>query len=327
MSETSYSVAYLGNFRPTHSTENDYLHAWREAGHTVAPYQEGDSSALTRLMLDVLEGGLDLVVWTRTKDLADAVGDEAQTLFLRTCHQAQVPVVGVHLDIWIGLARERQIETDPYFGVDLLLTADGGNQDRWAELGVKHEWLLPGISSQWLGVGVPRDEFRSDIAFVGSWQGGYHREAKHRHELVNWLQRTYGDRVAFWPKRGEHAIRGRDLADLYASTTVVVGDSLVLPGKSHYCSDRIPETLGRGGILLHPLVEGVTGDQPGQFPHCWWDQGDWGMLRKEIDGLLDLTDERHARVRQINVDSIAERHTYTHRVAEIITIMKTKGLL
>lgn len=326
MSET-YRVAYLGNFGPPYSTENDYRLAWKDAGHEIHPFQEGDASHLTRLMMAVLDGAFDIVVWTRTKDLADAVGDDAQTLLLRTCHQVDVPTVGVHLDIWIGLAREKQIETDPYFGVDLLLTADGGNQDRWEALGVNHEWLLPGISSQWLGVGEPRDEFRSDIAFVGSWQGGYHREAKHRHELVNWLQRTYGDRVAFWPKRGEHAIRGRDLADLYASTRVVVGDSLVLPGKSHYCSDRIPETLGRGGILLHPAVDGINAKPEDPFDMPVWPQGDWAALRRNIDTLLDYSDENRAQLRLDHVDGIASAHTYTHRVAEIIRIMKTKGLL
>lgn len=326
MSETSYRVAYLGNFRPPYSTENDYRLAWKDAGHAIHPIQEGDQDELLNLTIDVFDGQYDLVVWTRTKDLADQAGDTAQLVLLRACHQAQVPIIGVHLDIWIGLAREKQIETDPYFGVDLLLTADGGNQDRWEELGVNHEWLLPGISSQWLGVGEPRDEFRSDMAFVGSWQGGYHREAKHRHELVNWLQRTYGDRVAFWPKRGEHAIRGRDLADLYASTKVIIGDSLVLPGKSHYCSDRIPETLGRGGILLHPLVEGIN--RPGDPFHTGvWEAGDWKALSREIGFITEMSDEARLEMRLAAVNEIASAHTYTHRVAEIIRIMKTKGLL
>lgn len=327
-------VAVLGNFEPEFSTENEYRDAYERNGVAVDTFQEGDPKAMVDLLGCLRDGTPDFVHWTRTKGLADRLGDAAQWEMLRTAGRAGVPVVGPHLDIWIGFEREKQIETDPYFrGVDLLLTADGGNQEAWESYGVNHRWLLPAISERWLGLGTPQERYRSKIAFTGSWQGGYHPEAEHRHQLVAWLQETYGDDVRFYPKKGQHAIRGRELNDLYASVDVVVGDSAVLPGKGFYCSDRIPESLGRGAYLLHPATEGIVDQEGGAFkrqdaPLCdYWEMWDWAELKHRIDDELETGQWGTAEERQRRVDWIAEAHTYSHRVREIVDIMNEEGLL
>jgi hypothetical protein len=322
-------VALLGNLEPEFSTENEYRDAWQRNGVSVVTYQEGDPHEMLRLM-DVLTTAdkPDLIQWTRTKGLADRVGDALQWQMLRMAGRAGVPVVGVHLDIWIGLEREFQVTLDPYHrGVDLLLTADGGNQDAWRHHGVNHRWLLPAISERWLGVGTPQEKYRSKIAFTGSWQGGYHPEAKHRHQLVAWLQETYGDDVRFYPKKGQHAIRGRELNDLYASVDVVVGDSAVLPGKGFYCSDRIPESLGRGAILVHPAVQGINAQPGDPFDMPVWPAGDWAALKRVVDTLLSYNDDQRGFLRSEHVLQIEAGHTYTHRCREIVEIMNNEGLL
>ena len=43
-----------------------------------------------------------------------------------------------------------------------------------------------------------------------------------------------------------------------ASVDAVVGDSCLVPPTRLYYSDRMPETIGRGGLLIHPYVEGCT---------------------------------------------------------------------
>jgi hypothetical protein len=327
-------VALLGNLEPEFSTENEFRDGYERNGADVFVYQEGDAEAMRDLIDDLRTNPPDFVHWTRTKGLADRLGDAVQWEMLRTAGRAGVPVVGPHLDIWIGFERESQIETDPYFrGVDLMLTADGGHQEAWQHYGVNHRWLLPAISERWLGLGTPQEKYRSKIAFTGSWQGGYHPEAEHRHQLVAWLQETYGDDVRFYPKKGQHAIRGRELNDLYASVDVVVGDSAVLPGKGRYVSDRIPETAGRGGPLLHPWVEGVTADENDPFYYAvvaGWEAGDWSRLKELIDneiGAYPAGDPMWAHYRQGFVDAIAAGQTYTHRCREIVEIMNEEGLL
>lgn len=328
---TPRSLAYLGNFEPPYSTENEYLHAFRAAGHTVEPVQEGDAKALVNLLEDIRRGSeFDFVLWTRTKGLADRVGDAGQWELAHTCRRANIPLVGVHLDVWIGLAREQQIPSDPYFkACDVLFTADGGHQDEWKAYGVNHQWLLPAISERWVGLGEPRDEYRSKIAFVGSWQGGYHREATHRHQLIRWLQRTYPRDLACWPAPGQHAIRGRALNDLYASVDVIVGDSCNVDGAGYYCSDRIPETYGRGGLLLHPRVVGINQDptDPFYLGDLSWDAGDWGALKERIAAVIEQEPAVRDFERLMCVEVIRSLHTYTHRADQLLMILQREGVL
>lgn len=314
-------------FEPEYSTENEYRDAFERLGHEMVLYQEG-GQGFQDLIDDAQNGAaLDFVLWTRTRDLANQGGDALQWEMLRTAGRAGLPVIGVHLDIWHGLQRATQVRTDPYFrGVDLLMTADGGHQREWEGSGVNHRWLLPAISERWLGLGEPRDEFRSKVAFVGSWQGIYHREAKHRHELINWLDRTFGGDVKFWPKRNAPAIRGRELNDLYASVDVVVGDSYLSPG-GHYCSDRIPESLGRGAILLHPAVQGVNAQPEDPFDMPTWPAGDWAALKRTVDTLLGYDDGQRGSLRSEHVLQIEQGHTYTHRAQTIIDTLAADGML
>lgn len=330
MSDAPLRVAYLGNFEPEFSTENDYLRAWRNNGHACVAFQEGDRHEIDALVTEIRSSLFDLVIWTRTRDLSDKVGPDAQWRLLAEARRFKTPIIGVHLDRFWDLTthgREAQIFIEPFFRVDMLFTADGGNQDRWEAAGVCHRWLPPGVSERWCQPGMYRDEYASDIAFVGSWQGSYHREWQHRFDLIQWLDRTYGDRVKFWPKRGEHAIRGLALNDLYWSTKIVVGDSCMVPTAdgspiTNYCSDRIPETLGRGGLLVHPSVDGIDK----LFQHqLTWRLDNWADLHMLLEAVL-----RHPAVESNRLDSIdfiRRNHTYEQRVPQIIDTLKTEGLL
>lgn len=320
------SIAFLGNFQPSFSTENEYRDAFERIGAQVTTFQEGDVTQMLQLIDEIRNAdSYDFVLWTRTRDLAARVGEAAQWRLIAECRKKGVPIVGVHLDIWISLNREAEIPEQPYFHIDLLFTADGGHQDEWADYGVEHRWLLPAISERWLGLGEPQDRFRSKIAFVGSWRGQYHPEASHRHELIKWLMNTYGRDVQFWPRPNQHAIRGRELNDLYASVDVVVGDSYLSPG-GHYCSDRIPETMGRGGVLLHPRVDGIN--RPGDpFPTSVWGAGDWFTLENEIEILSSMDDDRRHDYRLSMINAMSTSHTYTHRAQEIIDTLTEEVLL
>jgi len=235
----------------------------------------------------------------------------------------QAPIVGYHLDLWWGLDREHRIYESPFFRCDLVCTADGGHDDRWEEAGVVHQWMPPAISRFEANRGTPRREYKSDIAFVGSGQGGYHTESQHRHQLIEWLSSTYRDRVKFWPLAGQHAVRGTDLQDLYASAKVIVGDSCNVPNLSRYWSDRVPETLGRGGFLLHPTVEGLDQVHPDLVT---WTAGDWEHLRSLIDCFRDLPEARAASTESTYRHTLAF-NTYEARMKSLIATLKERHLL
>lgn len=322
-------VAYVGNVGPgsaPHSTENHIRQALEVHGVTVVPLHEQRLDWATSAVPE----GTDFVLWTHTHGFAPERTHRAQERFLAGLRARGIPSVAVHLDRWFDLARERQVAEEPFFRVDYLATADGGNDDRFAALGIEHHWFPPGVSGPECELGTFRPELASDVAFVGSHAGGYHPESKHRYELVEWLRATYGNRCRFWPAPGEHALRGEQLRDLYASVKVLVGDScLVGTGRSaRYISDRVPETIGRGGVLVHPEVEGVTdGTLYTSGEHLLtWPAGDWDALRATIDRAL-ADDELRARISTQGRAHVLAEHTYERRMATLVADLAERGLI
>lgn len=247
-----------------------------------------------------------------------------------------IPVVGYHLDIWWGLQRQTQVDTEPFFQCDLLITADGGHDNLWAEHAVNHAWFPPAVSAREANIGTPREEMRSKIAFVGSWQGGYHEEHQHRHELVRFLKLNYRNICEFWPKRGEHAVRGQALRDLYASVDIAIGDSCFAgSGLARYVSDRLPETTGRGGFLIHPEIEGITdGSEWRDGSKVWesgvhlvtWEAGRWDDLGSAIDQALSNPTQR-TQVARAGQEFTATNHTYDVRVGQLVQLLVERGML
>lgn len=306
--------AQIGNFDPAHSTENELRRAIGAAGHDVECFQENKPG----IFLDIASriGDFDLVLWTRT-GWDPPVPPADQFRLLLAAERASVPTVGYHLDRWFGLHREGQVSTEPFFRVAHLFTADGGHQDRFGAAGVYHQWLPPAVSEFECHGGSEVARFRSDVAFVGSWQHGYHAEWTHRPDLIGFLRRTFGDQVRFWPAPGEHAVRGDDLRDLYASTKVNVGDSCLAGGANRYWSDRIPETLGRGGFLIHPRVEGLDEHfEPGAHL-ATWEIGDWTDLAEQIRFYVHNDHER-TKIAAAGRAHVLEHHTYTVRIGQIL---------
>lgn len=319
-------VAYLGNFEPPHSTENHLASAFEANGYPVLRIQEGDVAAVD---VAALTRGADLFVWTQTKSLADRGGtaDDRRAMLDAIRHHG-VPTVSYHLDLWWGLDREKQVREEAFFRTDLVITADGGHDELWEAEGIKHHWMPPGVSTYECRPGRFREELASDVAFVGSWQGGYHAESKHRHELVDFLRARFADRCRFWPAKGQPALRGEALRDLYASVKVVVGDSCMVPHIARYVSDRVPETVGRGGFLLHPVVEGVTDGseyEPGRHLAAWF-AGGWDMLGGLIEHYVAAGDERLA-IAEAGRRHVIAKHTYEVRVRQLFDLLREHGML
>lgn len=332
------NVWYIGNFEPPHSTENHVARAMRNQGWAVECVQENDISQWPK-MLDALDNGTkpDVILWTRTGwpwedyKVTTAQMHQTQLDLISTAEIAGIAVVGYHLDIWWGLRREHEVYSEPFFKSTLVVTADGGHDSEWGNAGVNHLWFPPAVSAAEAQVGQRRNEFVSRLAFVGSHDGDYHPEHQHRHELVAWLKSNFGrsgeNAVRFWPEPGQHAIRGRDLQDLYASVDVVVGDSCFAgTGLANYWSDRIPETLGRGGYLLHPDVPGLEGHFTNGVHLGTWQAGDWDHLGRLIETSLGSPEVRRM-IRGEGRAHVLANHTYEVRMAQLETVLREKGLL
>lgn len=264
--------------------------------------------------------------WNRIYPGGELQAHADQRAMLRQADAAIVPVVGYHLDVWWGLKRQHQIYTEPFFESTLMVTADGGHDDLWKEAGIDHVWFPPGVSTLECTLGRYKSAMASRLAFVGSWRG-YHPESAHRYELVGWLHKNYPDDCVFWPKLGEPALRGQPLRDLYRSVKVVVGDSCFSgTGLANYWSDRIPETLGRGGVLLHPDTPGLDQHFTSGIDLQTWPAGDWDQLGRLIDETLNspiLTDE----IRHYGRATVLKHHTYELRIRQLVELLEERNLL
>lgn len=305
-------VAYIGNFAPEHSTENHVRRALETLDVEVVPLQES-GYRWDRLSQDTRQ--TDFLLWTRTAgfDPPD-LGRQRQAL-----QRLSVPSVGYHLDRWWGLTRQPQIFESPFFQVDLLCTADGGHDLQWTEAGINHRWYPPAILREEAQLGEPRFEYRADICFVGNLTSYGHPEwGPYRRRLAKFLTYRYRRRFRVFPGHGLPAIRGKDLQDLYASVKIVVGDSCLAGGIGRYWSDRIPETLGRGGFLIHPDVAGLEIEYPGLITYPLDDFEELGRL---VDYYL-REDFHRKEIARVARQWVLDGHTYQHRMRRLLEEVK-----
>lgn len=318
-------IAYRGNFQPEQialgitpwSTETHIAVSLEELGHEVIRVQENEIDwACTVALAD----RADLFLWTSTFGFAHE-WDQHQAHSAVAHLNTVLPTAAVHLDKFFDLPRQDQLKTEPWFKLNHVFTADGGNQQRFADLGINHHWMPPAVYAKEAVPGTAREEYTSDIAFVGSWRGGYHPEWAHRAQLIRYLRMSYRqrDKLKLWPSRG--AVRGPALADLYASVKVVVGDSCLVGDGGHYISDRVPETLGRGGFLLHPPVQGVIPGlyEPGVHLDTY-ELYDWRGLGETIKRYLDDGELRN-RMRLEGQRHVQAHHTYTVRMRQVLEVI------
>lgn len=280
-------------------------------GWEVTPIQESQLTDEVVNWIINAQTSYDFILYTRT-------WCEVGKQWRKVLAAKKVPIVSVHLDLYIGLFRGEDLKNDPFFQSDYVFSADGGHQEEFKKLGINHLFFPPAILHTSCYLGEPQNRFKYDVAFVGSYR--YHSEWPYRPYLINWLKNTYGARFRLFPDN-EPAIRGAELNNLYNSVKVVVGDSTYSPC---YWSDRIPETVGRGGFLIHPRVPGLE-DQFEYYKHLIpYNIGDMDGLKQIIDYYLE-NDEEREKIRLAGMEYVKTNHTYINRVEMIINNLKEDG--
>lgn len=305
-------IVYIGNFKPAFSTENDYKKSFESIGFEVVPVQESEIREDDVAKIIEMTKDADFLLYTRTW------ADKGK-IWNAINQGSHIPTVSVHLDLYLSIDRERGLEQDPFFLADYVFSADGGHQDKFKELGINHFFLSPGVLTESCYRGEKRERYSHDVIFCGSYK--YHPEWDYRPLLINWLRSTYGNRFRLYGS-GE-VIRGKDLNDLYASAKVIVGDALYSP---NYWSDRVPETLGRGGFLIHPEVPGMEKQFTPYKHFIPYTYGDFKALKEIIDYYVEHQDEAD-KIRQAALDHVKAQHTYVNKAQEIIKTLKEYGAI
>jgi len=303
-------LAYLGNFAPEQSTENHLAWAMRRLKHNVTTLQEGAPRSLPQ--------GAELFAWTTTKHLAAQMGEANQLALLQQAADMGIPSVGIHLDRWRSLRRASDVKSLPFFGVDILATADGGATLWYANQGIKHLWFPPAIHTPNIALGHADPRYACDIAFIGSKT--YHPEHRWRSQLIRVLERKKGFRG--YGGGFASTIRGRELSNVVASAKVAVGDSCFSadPASSaNYWSDRIYEMLGRGAILVHPLIPGLDAHYTQGVHYIGYTAGSVRSLESSVKAALEIANTQGAdEWKRRAIQHTLDHHTYTHRIAELL---------
>lgn len=232
-----------------------------------------------------------------------------------------IPTASYHLDLYLGLRRGTGFDSDPFWQTEFVFTPDGdpGSAEEFKRLGVNHHYMKPGVFRAECVPGQFNPRMAHEVVFVGSYPYP-HPEWPYRDELVGWLGKTYGT----WFRRygGRNGtVRGAALDNLYASSKVIVGDTLCL-GFSHegYWSDRVYETLGRGGFLVMPYVKGMDEEFVDGEHLRFYDFGDFEHLRQIIDYYVRNPAEGR-KIADAGQKFVREHCTYHNRLRQALGVL------
>lgn len=287
-----------------------------QLGHTVTRVQEDEWTPRPELLV---EAGAqhDVVFYTRTWGFADR---PAGVQVFAELGERGVQTASYHLDLYVGLSREESVHGDPFWSTQHVFTPDGdpATGEWMAAHGINHHWIRPGVYRPECVPGVVEPVFQHDVVFVGS--ASYHPEWPYRKQLLQFLERTYRRRYCRYGG-GKVVVRNEALNNLYASAKVVVGDSLC-PGftKPLYWSDRPYETVGRGGFLIMPFIEGLD-DEFRDGEHLrFYEYGDFKALKALVDYYVAHPAEGRA-IATAGQNHVRDNCTYHQRLAEALNIM------
>lgn len=194
-------------------------------------------------------------------------------------------------DLYFGYHRENQLKTRAFFRSDFVFTTDAGHQKEFLNLGIKHIPVRQGIFKGEC-VLLPFKFHTNRVIFVGSDSSQYPERSK--------LVREIG--ADWFGKKDTNELRGMALNELYSRTRIVIGDSFYSP---YYWSNRIVETLGRGGFLIHQEVPGLKEEYPYLVTYR---KGDAEDLKKKIAHYLSHETERREIVKK-NFEWVRDNYT------------------
>lgn len=305
-------IAFLGNFRVDYTTEFHHAASLESLGHAVIRLQEtrATSEDILRVALES-----DLFVWVHTHGW-QTPGSMPMDRVLKRLKAKGIPTMTYHLDLWFGLGRESDLNRDPvYKYIDHFFTVDKQMADWFNKnTDVKGHYLPAGVFDQECYIKPSRKII--DVLFVGS--KGYHQEWPYRPKLINWLQSVYKKRFRHYGRDGIKSIRGEELNNVYAATKVVVGDTLC-PKYNYpsYWSDRIYETLGRGGFLIHPYIPGIEKEFKDKEHVIFYEYNNFEQLQELIDYYIEHDEERE-KIRLAGHEFVKNNYTYKHRWKHIL---------
>lgn len=298
-----------GNFMFDFCSESHHAKSLEALGHQVVRLQE--TQIRTEKVLDeaLLADGL---IWIHSHGFHNP--GAPMEMILQRLKEAKIPTIAYHLDLYMGLDRWKEYENGEYFQLEHFFTVDKLMAE-WLNKNTKTKgYFLPAgvYHAECYDLSVPK---KYDVVFVGS--KGYHHEWPYRPKLIDFLKATYGSGFTHFGGDGVGPVRGHDLNSVYASSRVVVGDTLCKDFTyPYYLSDRIFETIGRGGFIIHPWIEGIQ-DFFDFSELVTYQYNNFRELESKINYYIRDDSERE-KIRKAGMARVVKDHTYLKRWEKII---------
>lgn len=290
-------IAFIGKFARLYDEE--YIARSFEAlGHEVMRLP--NEVALRALFERIDEWKPDICLFTKFEP------SEGGNVFLNGLRDRGIKSICWLFDLYWGYPREHMVHAASYFRADYVVTTDDGHAAEWAKYRINHVCVRQGIYKPEAVVmdAIPE----GDIVFVGA-DNALNAE---RTKITKALEKRYEGRFVWYGKRNTHEIRGMDLNILYAKFKVVVGDSVWSP---YYWSNRVVETLGRGGNLIHVDVPGIHEEYPDL---TLYERGNLEALFSRIDYFLAGHDKERKEIIKKNHALVSQRYTMEDKCAELL---------
>lgn len=299
------NIIYFGDFRRPYDTELYIARALKELGYNVICKQEDMMliSDVETLMKDIRSVNPILVLFSKGKPLGKS-WEFIEQMKKEGIHTA-CWLFDLYFDLPIDRGRPLREKIAP-FNCETIFSTDGGHDKEFAELGIKKITLRQGIYEP---EAILYDRKKvNDIIFVGN------DVFKTRVKMLKTLENHYDSKFKRFGHTPGTIVRNLPLNELYASTKVVVGDSQPSP---KYWSNRLYETLGRGGFLLHPKVEGIEEEFIDGVHLVLYDRDNMGDLISKIDYYL-AHDEEREKIRKAGFELVKSKYTYKDRCKELM---------
>lgn len=276
-------------------------------GHTVLRHEERGYS--NKEFLDEIEKQKpDIVLFTKLR-----INQQPDEL-ISGIKKLGIPTVSWTFDLLAGHpARESRVRHFPFLKADYVFLTDGGHEEEYRRAGVNKFTLRQGINDQYCYMSESPEKY--DVVFVGTENQTF----PYRQRLTKFLKETYGDRFTWIGRTDPFEARGHKLNELYASSKVVIGDCMY---SDNYWSNRVYETLGRGGFMIHPRVKGIEEHYEPYKHFIPYDWGDFEGLKEKIDYFLEHKEERD-RIRTSALEHTKQNHLWSIRCKEFIELYES----
>jgi hypothetical protein len=301
------NIVFVGNFGVDYSSETHHANTLESLGNHVVRLQEGQTTG-DEILVQSLES--DCLVFVHTHGWVTP-GLPMERVF-KMLKRAGIPTLTYHLDLWLGLERQKDLTDDPFYSQI---------EHFWATDKLMADWFneKTDVKGHYIPAGVYEPEtyldqsagFQNDVIFVGS--KGYHHEWGYRPLLINKLGEMYGDKFKHFGGDGLGVVRGPALNQLYGSSKIAVGDTLCIGfDYPYYFSDRLFESTGRGGFTIFPYIKGIEDNFEIGTELVCYKFNDFDDLQKKIDYYLEHDDERE-KIRIAGHERTKRDHTYNSR--------------